>query len=180
MNALRNQRTLQIQTLSEYLRRMLRFAEYVLWLGWPLMLLIFTSGKMGTDLSVRIGSGVTAADADLLLPARVAVMLCGVLMLILTQLAVFYARQLMEHFSKGRIFDADAVATAKKAIRCGLGLFALQVLFEVGNAIYIGTIRLPGPAMTLFYGFLFFGLLHVMLWALEIGRDLNDESALTI
>ncbi|MES2320956.1 MAG: hypothetical protein V4633_01705 [Pseudomonadota bacterium] len=169
MNVQRHARIEQIRKLSEYLRRALRCAEGVLWLGWPLVLILplvsatWTGKAEGVPLSHRLGLAVFAGVT-----------------LLFTQLAVRYCRLLMAHFAEGRIFDAGALHMARKAIQCGLILLVLRVGAEIASGFYTGKFTLPGPFMTMFYGFLFFGLLHVMLWSLEIGRDLHDESELTI
>jgi hypothetical protein len=176
MNVQNHARTEQIKQLSGKLRRALGIAGFVLWLGWPLLVVMLTLLFSGSDkvtlMAVPTGS--------LSIPERLGVALFAAAALLLTQMAVRYTRLLMETFSQGRIFDLDAVRIARKAINCGLGLLAVKVTAEVATAVYTGRIQVPGPALTLFYGFLLFGLLHVMLWALEIGRDLQDESELTI
>jgi hypothetical protein len=67
-------------------------------------------------------------------------------------------------------------------------VLAIDVLFGVAGAalrLFAGSgLELFDFASelfgTLFNGFLFFGLMYVLLWALEIGSDLNEESELTI
>lgn len=175
MNVQQHVRIEQIKRLSAKLRRALAFAGFVLWLGWPLLLVMATlnfSTVNGVLLLIPVGA--------LSFPERCAIVLFAAAGLSLTQMAVHYSRLLMETFSHGRIFDLAALRIARKAINCGLGLFVLKVIAELVAAVYVDRIQVPGPALTVFYGFLVFGMLYVMLWSLEIGRDLQDECELTI
>ena len=185
MDVKRHERIAHIQRLSEYLRRVLTVFGYLCWLLWPVVLTVpFASGN-GTitvfgDLAFRLG------DLDLLQRLALTVFLCS--MLALTQRALHYARNLMECFSEGDIFNRATLETARKAIWWGAILLSIEVLSNVGIACYrffSGTGLPTSPLIadlfsTVMNGLLFFGLIYVLLWALEIGRDLHEESELTI
>lgn len=178
MNVQRHSRIEHIKQLSAHLRRALVFAQYVLWLGWPLFIAMAFFPDI-PNFKTAIGGNSEPLSA-MSTQMRALLVVNAMAILALTQLVVLYSRRLMEHFIEGHLFDGLSIATAKKAINSGLGLLALHVAGEIGGAFYLGKFQLPGPLMTAFYGFLFFGMLHVMLWALEIGRDLNEEAELTI
>lgn len=179
MNVQRHTRIEHIKQLSGHLQRALVFAQYVLWLGWPLIFFFAFSPEV-PNFKAAIGEGPLQPFGSFLPHERGVLIANALALLILTQLVVLYSRRLMAHFNKGQVFDAQSLATAKKAINCGLGLLGLHVIGQLASAFYLGQFHLPGPLLTAFYGFLFFGMLHVMLWALEIGRDLSDEAELTI
>ena len=132
------------------------------------------------NVKAGISEGLSQPFGSFLPHERGVLIANALALLIMTQLVVLHSRRLMAHFNKGQVFDVQSLATAKKAINCGLGLLGLHVIGQVAWAFYLGKFQLPGPLLTAFYGFLFFGMLHVMLWALEIGRDLSDEAELTI
>lgn len=176
MDIQRHERIKQIKKLSVYLSKALRFAEFMIWMAIPLAYVIFLASN---SFTLKLGR-IVVLPADLTAPQRLAVAALTTITLLLTLLAVRYSRQLMEQFSQGRVFDVEAMRMARKAVNCALALFALEILIEIGAMVYTGTLQIPGPALTVFYGFLVFGLLHIMLWSLEVGCDLSDESELTI
>lgn len=185
MNVQRHERIEQIKKLSVYLRRALSVMACVLWLGWPVVVLLpFLHGSG----PLTLGDNLVINYSELTLPYRVLCSAVIAAVLLLTQFSVLYARDLMDHFSAGEIFNREALQTAKKAIHFGMGVVAVDVLFGVAGAVQQ---QVAGKGVelfdfasivfgTLFNGFLFFGLMYVLLWAMEIGSDLNDESELTI
>lgn len=176
MNIQRHERIKQISKLSGYLRASLKFFEILIWMAFPIIVTFFLETN---HMALKIGDQL-AAPGDVTSPQRLYMVAVVSIKILLTLMAVRYTRRLMEAFSEGKVFDVAAIRIARKAVNSVLALFALQILFEVGGSIYTGKIEVPGPALTVFYGFLMFGLLQIMLWALEVGRDLRDESELTI
>lgn len=179
MNVQRHARIEHIKQLSGHLQRALTFAQYVLWLGWPLIFFFAYAPEVG-NFKGAIGQGPSQPFGSFQPYERAALLVNGMAMLALTQLVVLHSRRLMAHFHQGQVFDSQSLSMARKAINCGLGLLGLHVAGQVAAVVYLGKFHLPGPLLTAFYGFLFFGMLHVMLWALEIGRDLKDDAELTI
>ena len=185
MNVQRHQRIEQIKKLSEYLRRVLTLAGYFLWLGWPMALLI---PFFHSDDPIMLHGNIAFKYHELPLTQRLALSAGFCVLLLLTQYAVRYARDLMEHFSEGEIFNRSALDTARKAIHFGMAalagdvladMFVAGYLFFMGNGLSVSTL-FSDLCGSLINGFLFFGLMFVLLWALEIGMDLNEESELTI
>jgi hypothetical protein len=181
MNVHRHERIEQIKKLSEYLRRALTLLGYLLWLAWPMLLLLPIFHGEGT---LKIGENLSFTYHELTLMQRIACSAVFAVVVLLSQFSVRYARDLMAHFSEGEIFNRNALQTARKAIHFGIAMLAIDVLFDLTGAVYRvfsgGELHLFVLLNTLFNGFLFFGLMYVLLWAFEIGTDLNDESELTI
>jgi hypothetical protein len=176
MNVQRHTRIAHIKKLSGFLSSGLKFAQYAIWLFLPVILTMpFSSG----NLTLKLGESLIA-PADVTQSQRMALAAGLGVMLVLTLLIIRYLRQLMEQFSEGRVFDGDAIRIARKAVNCALALYLFKVVLEIAGVIYSGKFQIPGPALTVFYGIFYFGLVQVMLWALEVGRDLSDESELTI
>lgn len=180
MNVQRHARIEQIKKLSEYMRRTLTLIGYFLWLGWPIILVLtIFSDKLDT-----LPANILIEGDKVTLLQRIAVTLVWGMMLLLTQKTVQYSRDLMERFSEGDIFNTRTTTIARKALTYGLIGLVVEIGFEV-LAVFVPTHAVQvdhfGNALgAVLNGFLFFGLMYVMLWTLEIGRDLHEESELTI
>jgi hypothetical protein len=179
MNIQQHARIEQIKKLSGSMRRLLSLIAGLLWLFWPVLavfaLVIFLPGSKAGPPSVLEGIGI---------------LLAGGALLVLTQKTVRYARDLMAHFSEGEIFNSRTLHTARKALFYSLIGLVIDIGFGIFNA-FVPLSESPHEAndtvasifelvSTGFNGFMFFGLMFVMLWTLEIGRDLYEESELTI
>lgn len=178
MDLQRHDRISKIKRWSRNLGRVLTVMGYVLWLGWPASVLLFS------------GSGTFHLFDTKLDRSQLSVLaLCALLMaywcfLVLVQLLVLHARKLLAHFSAGDVFNQGALDAAGKALRYGIVLF----IFELGARAAVtlhemtrgGSYSIKIPLDELVNGLLFFGVMYVLLWTLEIGRDLHQESSLTI
>lgn len=176
MNVQRHARIAQIRKLSAYMRHALRFFEYLIYIGFIAAVLMIPAAK---GLSVKLGSE-TFAPAEVTMSQRLLVLGGISIVLLLTLFVARYMRQMMEQFREGKVFDVDAIRLARKAVNCALVLYLFKVGTEIAGIVYSGKIEVPGLPLTLLYGFFYFGLVQVILWALEVGRDLSDESELTI
>jgi hypothetical protein len=176
MNVQRHVRIAQIRKLSAYMRHALRAFEYLIYIGFIVAVLMIPAAE---GLTLKLGSETVAPD-DVTMGQRVVVLGGVSIVLFLTLFVARYMRQLMEQFREGKVFDIDAIRLARKAVNCALALYLFKVLTDVAGIVYSGKIEMPGLALTLLYGFFYFGLVQVILWALEVGRDLSDESELTI
>ncbi|MEO7497512.1 MAG: hypothetical protein ABIT83_08420 [Massilia sp.] len=178
MNIQQHARIEQIKKLSGSMRRLLSLIAGLLWLFWPVLgVLAFVICLPGNKAGPSVLEGV-------------GILLLGVALLVLTQKTVRYSRDLMAHFSEGDIFNSRTLHTARKALLYSLTGLAI----DMGFGIYSAFTPMPVSALeehdTIasifeltskgFNGFMFFGLMFVMLWTLEIGRDLYEESELTI
>jgi hypothetical protein len=187
MNVMRHQRIERIKRLSGYLRLFLSLISY----GLLLMALSALVFPLIGLLPIVPGVEPVFTTIQLPLMQRIGISAVIVAFSLLPLLSVRYARDLMAHFSKGEIFNHRALLVARRAIYCGLGALVGPLLlrdiclhFMGGNffglAIYPFLPLIPKLTESLFYGLMFFGLMYVLLWALEIGTDLNEESELTI
>lgn len=190
MNVQQHARIAHIKKLSGYMAITLRWMVYLLKAAWPLAVISALVGKKFT-LSLATNTQLSFDDASYLHRALAVVLVSIVLFFAIKIMSHF--RDLMQHFHQGEIFNAQAIVHARKA------LFNALVLWGIGLAIQFSiwlctltNVFLPnagakqGLKVTvgfdgdIFLGLIFFGLMYLLLWALEIGRDLNEESELTI
>jgi hypothetical protein len=102
---------------------------------------------------------------------------------------------LIGHFHKGEVFNKAAIVHARKALFYALiswgGSLILEVAFWLYKVLFTQPIlKLNGADVAfrldfnidgeIFIGIICFGLMYLLLWALEIGHDLNEESELTV
>jgi len=190
MNLQQHERIAQIKKLSGYMAIALRWLVYLLKLAWPIMVVSALIGEKFT-LTLATNTQLSFDDASYVHRALAVVLMSIVLFFGIKIMSHF--RDLMQHFHKGEIFNSEAIVHARKA------LFNALVLWCIGLAIQFGVwlctlanVFLPGTGAKqglkvsigfdgdIFLGLIFFGLMYLLLWALEIGRDLNEESELTI
>ncbi|MYN08952.1 hypothetical protein [Pseudoduganella aquatica] len=178
MDLQRHDRIGKIKQWSRNLGRLLTLIGYLLWLGWPASLLFF----YGSGTFILFGTKLERTQLSL--PSQCALVLFFWCALALSQLLVFHIRKLMAHFSAGDVFNQGALDAAGKALRYGIALFVVEIAMRAGVTLYVmtsgGSYSLSFPFDELISGMLFFGVMYVLLWTLEIGRDLNQESSLTI
>lgn len=179
MDIQQHERIARIKQISGYLYVGLTWARYLFWVMCPLIVGVVLFGSNGTLILGDVQTAVTelsVAQRGLLL-AVVAVVLFFLLNVI------HHFRGLMRYFSAGDIFNEKAIDHARKALHYSLGFFLAHIAGSIAMSayLYIGAqdfqISLDGNYI---FGLLVFGLMFVLLWALEIGRDLNEESELTI
>jgi hypothetical protein len=95
----------------------------------------------------------------------------------------YHFRQLILHFANGDIFNKKATIHARKALLYALAIYGVLLASTVVMWIYT-YIQNQFFYMVIngdyIFGLIIFGLMYVLLWALEIGCDLNEESELTI
>lgn len=179
MDIQQHERIIRIKTLSRYLYWALTGIQYLLWLMLPL-----TMGWLwfGTEGVITLFDH-SVDSASLTLLQRCFVMAFIALFLLLLLKVIHHLRQLILHFSSGNIFNKVATAHARKALHYALVTYGLLVLSSIATWIYIyianDSVRVTMKGDYIF-GIIIFGLMYVLLWALEIGCDLNEESELTI
>lgn len=179
MNIQQHARITRIKTLSRYLYWGLTGIHYLLWALLPLTLswLWFGVPGMITLFDRSIDS------ASLSLVQRCLVMVPVVLFLLMLLKVTYHLRQLILHFVRGDIFNKTATTHARKALHYALVTYGVFVCSTVATWIYLYvthhyfSVTLNGDFI---FGLVIFGFMYVLLWALEIGCDLNEESELTI
>ena len=182
MNIQQHQRIAQIKKVSGYLAVTLTWIGYLMWLLWPALLL-----PLLPNTTIKLmGSDACKAMSNLALgyPARIVIVLLSGIGLYFAQQFVRHLRDLMRHFSRGEIFNAGAITLAKRALSRAMILFWLNIGFlfasQIVRAMNSAWQSITIDPSVLIYGFLAFGLMYVLLWTLEIGHDLNEESELTV
>ena len=181
MNVQRHERIAQIKQFSRYLYVCLTWIRYFLWVTWPLMaaVIIFS---FGSKANITLGN-VRVDDVELTIAQRVLlVAFVSAFFFLALQLANHF-RELIRYFSEGDIFNKQAIDHARKALLSGLIMYGLYLCASLGGWVY--TVMQSSPISVsmngdFIFGLMFFGLMYVLLWALEIGCDLNEESELTI
>lgn len=187
MNIQQHARIGRIKQFSGYLYVCLTWIRYFLLFGWPASVIVILVGIIFLD-----------GDAVTLRRVGFAVFLSAFLsvyLFIALKICVHF-RELIRYFSKGDIFNKGAVYRARKALWYALLLYGVHVAKVIVvqaqlffSPVDLSSIDIPllyAPLMSVLSGFGFirtlmiFGLMYILLWALEIGCDLNEESELTI
>lgn len=113
-----------------------------------------------------------------------------------------HLRDVMKSFQLGEIFNGATISHARCAAKNALFVWGIDLLYRftsltffsvypssstVGQGEAVPALDISGAiglglgfGSRIFYGLMFFGLIYLFVWALEIGRDLNEESELTI
>ncbi|WP_331344597.1 DUF2975 domain-containing protein [Cellvibrio sp. UBA7661] len=179
MDIQQHERITRIKTLSRYLYWALTGIQYLMWVLLPLTMgwLWFGTKGMVTLFDHSIDS------ASLSLMQRCLLMIPIALFVLVLLKVVYHLRQLILHFASGKIFNKAATAHARKALHYALAAYGFSLLAAVATWIYLYiqnnffSVTVSGDFI---FGIIIFGLMYVLLWALEIGCDLNEESELTI
>lgn len=179
MNVQQHERIARIKQISGYLYVCLTWIRYALWVFWPLIAVIFF---MGEKANFTIGV-MQADDVELTLFLRLLLVTTTSIFLFLTLKLVHHFRSLIKHFTEGDIFNKTAIDHARKALLNGLVIYGLYMGSVILSWFY-GATQTAQVSIDINANFIialmFFGLMYVLLWALEIGCDLNEESELTI
>lgn len=179
MNIQKHARIKNIQKLSGYLLKALTWISYAIAIAWPLLAIIMLIGD--EKLSIAFADAkLSIADINYALRLLICAVISVAFFFLLKGLYQF--RELMRYFIKGEIFNAAAIEHARKALFNGLIVFAVFIVYEFAGWIYkiLNTSTISISIPVIIYGCIFFGLMYVLVWALEIGRDINEESDLTI
>lgn len=171
-------RTRQIKQLSRYLSIALTGLRYLLFLGLP-GLVIVAFLPTGT---LKIGNASVPLESTgfLLKAVILSLYACGLIIMIKMN---HHFRTLMKQFIDGNIFGHEAIAQVRGALNSGIVFFVLSCVHALFGCIYNYSAGAPldiSFATEIVIACVFFGLMHTLLWALEIGCDLNEESEMTI
>lgn len=183
MNVQQHERIAQIKTLSSYICVALTWIGYLLWAFCPLLAIAILVDTSGQSRYTFLLGEVSVQDVDLSYPQRILVVfLMAVFFFFLIKLTSHF-RELIRYFSKGEIFNKKAIGHARRALLHGFVVFGFYLSTLFAGFIYTiaktSAVNISLNAGVVF-GFIFFGLMYVLLWSLEIGADLNEESELTI
>jgi hypothetical protein len=179
MNIQQHERIIRIKKLSRYLYLTLSGIHYLLLVLWPAALLWILIGTQGSI--TLINETLTPENMSFLQSILVGVIISAFFFLMLK--VTFHFRQLIQHFANGDIFNKKATVHARRALLYALVIYGMFACTSIVMWIlmYIETqsfqLALRGNYI---FAMIIFGLMYVLLWALEIGCDLNEESELTI
>lgn len=179
MNVQQHERIARIKQFSRYLYVCLTWIRYFLWVMWPLVSVAFLFGHKAT---LKIGL-IQIEDVELSIVQRVLLVAVVSAFMFLALKLVYHFRELIQHFSSGDIFNKKAIDHARKALLNGLVIYAVYLSTLLASWIYVATQSSQTTVSInadLILVLMFFGLMYILLWALEIGCDLNEESELTI
>lgn len=100
---------------------------------------------------------------------------------------LFHFHSLLECFFDGHVFKAKALSHARKAYSMNLWSLYFQLSVEVIAIIVTAWTIRQGVALqvgnlidSILINLIIIGFLSLLLWALEMGTDLNEDAELTI
>jgi hypothetical protein len=181
-----HERTAQIKKLSGYLYTALRWLSILLWLLWPLVVLhlLFLPAQFGQGKVSIPGLEVQLSLSEpLAMFVRVVATIWLCICIAVLQRLVHQLRELMAHFRQGAMFSSEAIQAARGALKAGIAVFLLgQVTQAIGAIASLGGAK-PSITIaldTLLTGAMVFGVMYVLLWTLEVGHAMQQESELTV
>ncbi len=171
-------RTQQIKQLSRYLFIVLTGFRYLLFLGWPAIAVVafLPSG------SLFLGDALIPVES-ISLSFKWSILALYAAGLVVMLKINRHFRELMKQFMKGNIFGFQAINSVRGALHSGIVFFILSSVQALVGSVYNYSVnsKLDISFTTeLVIACIYFGLMYTLLWALEIGCDLNEESEMTI
>lgn len=179
MNVQQHERIARIKHISGYLHICLTWIRYALWMVWPLMVVLFL---VGDKMQITVGA-LQLKDVELTIVQRIVMVAVVSVYMFFALKLTHHFRGLIRHFSDGDIFNKQAIDHARKALGTGMVIYGLYLCTLLGSWFYTATQSSPVQVSinsNFILMLMFFGLMFVLLWALEIGCDLHEESELTI
>lgn len=174
-----HERTKQIRNISRWLFVLLSIVKYGLHLFWLAVIWIAVFVDQG---SLVVGGHEVFIENISLQVKYFILCLFSAALILWIRIATNF-RDLMKHFMAGDVFSVQAISHVRAGLNNGILWFVLTLMqkcffwylasanaatfdFSLGKEVFIAT--------------LFFGLMYTLLWTLEIGCDLNEESEKTI
>lgn len=179
MDIQKHSRTEQIKKLSRKLFTFLTLFKYLLYMCWPLMIFIAFFFDKGT---LKLGDVVFNIEEMVIWFKELVLLLYAIALYMAIRLTNSF-RQIMKHFMAGHIFTKKAVLSVRSGLHAGL-MFFIMIIVQKASGLALAMINNMPSYIELeidfFIAISFFGLMYILLWALEIGCDLNEESEMTI
>lgn len=195
MQSERNQRIAAFRKVSGYL----------IWLSMPLLILSGVGGVIGlfvflffptgditlNALAVEIANNSDvvnwAFQAKMTFFTRVVCFILGATLLAMLLYILLHFQKLIDCFYDGEIFNKNAISNARKAFEMNLYLNYLMLGTQVLCIALVWShsdaenLKRLGYLMANFMSFMIsLAFFSLILWALEIGTDINEEAELTI
>jgi hypothetical protein len=192
---------------NEQINRIAKFRKVsgrLLWLTMPLLILFGVGGSItwiifvckpfgATDLVEILpkihkdGFFIYAIKDNLTIAAKLFCAIYGAVILTSTVYVLFHFHSVLECFFDGDIFNIKALTHARKAYKVNLWSIYFGLGVEVFAIIVTALTIKEGVGMQIGYlinnavvDLIILGFLSLLLWALEIGTNLNEEAELTI
>lgn len=180
MNIQQHERISRIKKLSRYLHLSLTCIFYLFGVAWLLIVIFILVGTTGES---KFFGDIPIKNVDLTYLQRIILAMYFSFWQFFTLKLVYHFRELIRHFADGDVFNNKAIEHARKTLLNGVVIYGAYLGILLFNWVFT-YIKQPPIHVSInsdyILGFMFFGLMYVLLWALEIGRDLNEESELTI
>ena len=183
-----------------------KVSGYLLWLYWPIMIFFVLGfiGFLGASINAKNGDislvefliKLSAPNVDFFdtyfntgvsLSTKLISTTTVMIFLAMCIYTLFHFTKLIACFNAGNIFSRRAVYHARKAYKMNLRLsfyvYGAELVVVVLSFVYANSgngNRLWDLLCNVFGFAIEIGLLSLILWALEMGTDLNEESELTI
>jgi hypothetical protein len=180
MNIQQHARIVRVKKLSRYLYLCLTGIYYLLWILCPLAVIVIFASSNGTFTFMKT---ITIPSADITFLQRMMILIYFVPSYFFVLKLSYHFRELIRFFSVGDIFNKKAIEHARNALLNGVAFYGVYLISLFAGWVYL-LMTQPTNHIVMnndfIIGFIFFGLMYILLWALEIGADLNEESELTI
>lgn len=179
MNVQQHQRIARIKQISGYLYVCLTWIRNLLWVIWSLVVLAIMFGKTGHFVINELQLNIV----EFTVLQRVLMVAMASLFLFIIMKMIFHFRALIQSFSTGDIFNKTAIDHARKALLHGMLVYGVCLSVSLIGWVYVAVQNVPVTVSfngDFIFWLMLFGLMYVLLWTLEIGCDLNEESELTI
>lgn len=174
-----HERTAQIKRVSRWLFMILSAFKTLMHLGW---LAIAWVAVFVDEGALTIG-GHELLIEEMSLWLKLFILCLFAAGLILTIRITTHFRDLMKHFMQGDVFSLQAIGHVRAALNNGILWFVLalaqECFFWFLASANASTFDVSLGAEILL-AVIFFSLIYTLLWTLEIGCDLNEESEMTI
>ena len=183
-----------------------KVSGYLFWLYWPIafLLVCFLIGVLVTAFITKNGDTsliaflikLSAPNADFFdiyfnttvnLTTKLISTTTMMIFMAMSIYLLFHFTRMLECFNGGNIFSRTTVYHARKAYKMnlviGFFIYGVELAVVVIGFIYADSgngHRLRELLGNLFNFAIEIGILSLILWALEMGTDLNEESELTI
>ena len=206
MNIQQHTRIAKIKKLSGYMYTALRCVANFSLLIWLFLVLKYQFPFVIIAANIFTGFSFNIHSYAFYLVGALALVF-GTLNMYFVLKVIHHLRDGMRSFHQGEIFNGATISHARCAAKNALFVWGIDLFHRIGFSLIFGFSVNPlssskSPSLSsdvitsmdtsanigrwfmfgndIFYGVMFFGLIYLFVWALEIGRDLNEESELTI
>lgn len=159
-------------------------------LGMCVKVLFTSSGDMGIVWFLSrcfFQADFISFETGITWPLKIFVLFAIVLTTVFAEIILFHLNKLLASFQAGDVFNVETLKNAKAAFKANVLISVLYLGFELIGWFLncITTHGMPGEAFSHLLGSFFdiavwLGITLLIIWTLEIGVALHEESELTI